>query len=105
MLFAICVTIAPDIDITRLQRGVFRGIQKGGESAELKTTLLHAEEGTSATVTIFRTPNSTVLKVNGKADASTGGDMDTQYLIGHMPLLIYQQAQTVCIIGYGSGAT
>lgn len=105
VLFAICVTIVPDIDITRLQRGVFRGIQKGGESAELKTTLLHAEEGTSATVTIFRTPNSTVLKVNGKADASTGGDMDTQYLIGHMPLLIYQQAQTVCIIGYGSGAT
>ena len=105
VLFAICVATVPEIDIKHLQRGVFRGIQGGIGSSELKTTLLHAEEGTSATVTIFRTPNSTVLKVNGKADASTGGDMDTQYLIGHMPLLMHREAQTTCIIGYGSGAT
>ena len=99
------VVTVPDTDIARLQRGVFRGIQAGSVSSESKTTLLYAEEGTSATVTIFRTPNSTVLKVNGKADASTGGDMDTQYLIAHMPLLMHPSARTTCIIGYGSGAT
>ena len=104
-LFAVSVVTVPDTDITRLQRGIFRGIQAGSVSSESKTTLLYAEEGTSATVTIFRTPNSTVLKVNGKADASTGGDMDTQYLIGHMPLLMHPSARTTCIIGYGSGAT
>ena len=104
-LFAVSVATVPATDIARLQRGVFRGIQARSGSSEYKTTLLYTEEGTSATVTIFRTPNSTVLKVNGKADASTGGDMDTQYLIGHMPLLMHPSARSTCIIGYGSGAT
>ena len=59
----------------------------------------------NATVTVFRTPNSTVLKVNGKADASTGSDMDHQYLIGHLPMFLHPDPQKICIIGYGSGAT
>ena len=104
-LFAVSVLVVPDTDIARLQRGIFRGIQAGAVSSEYRTTLLYTEEGTSVTVTIFRTPNSTVLKVNGKADASTGGGMDTQYLLGHMPLLMHPSARTTCIIGYGSGAT
>ena len=54
---------------------------------------------------MFRTPNSTVLKVNGKADASTGGDMDSQYLLGHLPMFLHPRPQEICIIGYGSGAT
>ena len=104
-LFVVSVFTVPETDVARLQRGVFRGIQGSSGSSDFKMTLLHAEEGTSATVAIFRTPNSTVLKVNGKADASTGGDMDTQYLLGHMPLLMHPSARRACIIGYGSGAT
>lgn len=96
---------SPDTDITNLQRGVFRRVQSGGTAAQAKTTLLFAREGTNATVTVFRTPNSTVLKVNGKADASTGSDMDHQYLIGHLPMFLHPDPQKVCIIGYGSGAT
>ncbi|MBQ42196.1 MAG: hypothetical protein CME15_07015 [Gemmatimonadetes bacterium] len=104
-LFACSVATVPETDITQLQRGIFRGIHHNTGLSEIKTVLLHAEEGTSATVTVFRTPNSTVLKVNGKADASTGGDVDTQYLIGHIPLFLHPTPGSACIIGYGSGAT
>jgi len=95
----------PEADIANLQRGVFRRVQGSGELAPPKTALLYAREGHHATVTVFRTPNSTVLKVNGKADASTGADVDTQYLLGHLPMFLHPEPQRVCIIGYGSGAT
>lgn len=95
----------PQTDIKNLQRGVFRRLQASEERSPIGSFLLYAREGTNATVTVFRTPNSTVLKVNGKADASTGGDMDSQYLLGHLPMFLHPRPQDICIIGYGSGAT
>ena len=104
MVAAFAFTL-PQTDIVNLQRGVFRRLQADEERASTGSFLLHAREGTNATVTVFRTPNSTVLKVNGKADASTGGDMDSQYLLGHLPMFLHPKPEEVCIIGYGSGAT
>ena len=104
MLAAFAFTL-PQTDIKNLQRGVFRRLQASEERSPIKSVLLYAREGTNATVTVFRTPNSTVLKVNGKADASTGGDMDSQYLLGHLPMFLHPRPQEICIIGYGSGAT
>ena len=95
----------PRTDIVNLQRGVFRRLQAGEERAPTGSFLLYAREGTNATVTVFRSRNSTVLKVNGKADASTGEDMDSQYLLGHLPMFLHPGPEEVCIIGYGSGAT
>ena len=95
----------PQTDIKNLQQGVFRRLQASEERSPIGSSLLYAREGTNATVTVFRTPNSTVLKVNGKADASTGGDMDSQYLLGHLPMFLHPRPQEICIIGYGSGAT
>ncbi len=104
MLAAFAFTL-PQTDIKNLQRGVFRRLQASEERSPIGSFLLYAREGTNATVTVFRTPNSTVLKVNGKADASTGGDMDSQYLLGHLPMFLHPRPQDICIIGYGSGAT
>jgi spermidine synthase len=95
----------PQIDVKNLQQGVFRRLQANEEHSPLGNFLLYTREGTNATVTVFRTRNSTVLKVNGKADASTGEDMDSQYLLGHLPMFLHPGPQEVCIIGYGSGAT
>ena len=95
----------PQTDIAQLQRGVFRRIQAGDNAQPNGSALLYAEEGTNATVTVFRNPNSTVLKINGKADASTGPDMETQYLVGHLPMFLHPEPRRVCILGYGSGAT
>ncbi len=104
-ILAAFVFTLPQTDIKNLQRGVFRRLQASEERSPIGSFLLYAREGTNATVTVFRTPNSTVLKVNGKADASTGGDMDSQYLLGHLPMFLHPRPQDICIIGYGSGAT
>lgn len=45
------------------------------------------------------------LRVNGKPDASSGGDMSTQMLLGHLPMLLHDQAKEVLVIGCGSGVT
>jgi predicted membrane-bound spermidine synthase len=45
------------------------------------------------------------LKVNGKADASTGADMTTQLLAGHLPMLLRPHSHDVLVVGLGSGVT
>jgi len=45
------------------------------------------------------------LRVNGKADASTGDDMMTQALTAHLPLLLHPDPREVLVIGLASGAT
>ena len=46
-----------------------------------------------------------VLQINGKADASTGKDMKTQLLLGHLPALMAQKRERMLVVGLGSGAT
>src|SRR6185503_16163808 len=41
----------------------------------------------------------------GKVDASNGGDMLTQRLLGLLPILLHGHARDICIIGLGSGVT
>ncbi|HEY9231416.1 MAG TPA: fused MFS/spermidine synthase, partial [Blastocatellia bacterium] len=63
------------------------------------------KEGITATVAVQRLNDGRVLKVNGKPEASTTGDMPTQILIGSLPLLVRQQTDEVLLIGLGSGVT
>ncbi|PYT06042.1 MAG: hypothetical protein DMF60_10210, partial [Acidobacteria bacterium] len=49
---------------------------------------LFYKEGITATVAVQRQGGGRVLKVNGKPEASTAGDMPTQILIGALPLLV-----------------
>ncbi len=67
--------------------------------------LLFYEDGLSATVTVHRQGENTYLRVNGKTDASTGVDMHTQLMSGHLPLLNHPNPKAVLIIGLGSGVT
>ena len=63
------------------------------------------KEGITATVAVQRQGGGRVLKVNGKPEASTAGDMPTQILIGALPLLVREQTDDVLLIGLGSGVT
>ena len=45
------------------------------------------------------------LKVNGKVEASTVGDMPTQVLLGQIPMLLSGSREDVLVIGLGSGIT
>jgi spermidine synthase len=66
---------------------------------------IYYKEGITATVAVQRQSGGRVLKVNGKPEASTTGDMPTQILIGTLPLLARQQTDDVLLIGLGSGVT
>jgi spermidine synthase len=46
-----------------------------------------------------------ILRINGKADASSHGDLPTQYLLAHLPMSARPEAKDVFILGFGSGIT
>jgi spermidine synthase len=68
-------------------------------------TLLYYREGAAATVSVKRLTGTTTLAVDGKTDASNRGDMLTQRLAAHLPLLLHDAPREVGIIGLGSGVT
>jgi spermidine synthase len=69
--------------------------------------LLYFKEGLHALVSVEKSANGDVmLGVNGKTDASAkGGDVATQLMLGHLPLLLHQGERDVLVIGLGSGMT
>lgn len=77
---------------------------------QAKLNLLYYKEGISATVTVVqhqtlaKTPHLT-LAIDGKPNASTTGDMKTQLLVAHLPMLLAPEAKNVLSIGHGSGIT
>ncbi len=75
------------------------------ESALTFGTLVYYRDGATATVSVKRLTGQLSLAIDGKVDASTGGDMLTQKLLAHVPLLLHGDAKHVCIIGLGSGFT
>jgi predicted membrane-bound spermidine synthase len=62
-------------------------------------------EGPNATVSVWESEGGRSLKVNGKADASDYGDMDTQVLVGLAPAAARPDPRSAFVIGWGSGVT
>jgi spermidine synthase len=75
------------------------------ESALKAGTLVYYREGASSTVSVKRMAGTLSLSVDGKVDASNAGDMLTQKVLAHLPLLLHRDPHDVCIIGLGSGVT
>lgn len=70
------------------------------------THLLFYEDAADATVSVERDPDSDlVLRINGKGDASSHGDLSTQVLLGQLPLMMKPDAKDVFCFGLGSGIT
>jgi spermidine synthase len=67
--------------------------------------LLYYGEGPSGTVAVRRAGGTTSLSIDGKVDASNAGDMLTQRLLAHVPLLLHPNPRKVAILGLGSGVT
>jgi len=65
--------------------------------------ILYHKEGITATVTVTQSADELFLKVNGKTDASSKGDLRTQSLLVHLPLLLHPKPETALLIGLGSG--
>lgn len=67
--------------------------------------LLSYREGATGTVAVRRLAGTVSLAIDGKVDASNAGDMLTQRLLAHVPLLLHPSPKRVAILGLGSGVT
>jgi spermidine synthase len=67
--------------------------------------IVYYRDGLSATVAVSQAGEHFFLRVNGKLDAGTAGDMPTQLMSGHLPLLLHADPKRVLVIGLGSGIT
>lgn len=113
-IYVVAQVLLSDWDRRILDSGVFRirTLQSRSSSqfrklATEKKLLYHAD-GRELTVAVFSKRNDTThrwLTVNGKTDASTGPDMSTQSLLGHLPLLLKPDSRRVFIVGLGSAVT
>lgn len=67
--------------------------------------LLSYREGAISTVAVRKLAGTVSLAIDGKVDASNAGDMLTQRLLAHVPLLLHPNPRRAAILGLGSGVT
>ncbi len=69
--------------------------------------ILFYEDAADATVSVEKVKGATeiALRINGKPDASTEGDLSTQFLLAHLPMLARPDSKDVFVLGFGSGIT
>lgn len=79
------------------------------ETRKKNVELLFYKDAPDATVAVERSTNQgqrqIFLRINGKVDASTVGDLATQYLLAHLPMAARPDAKEVFVLGFGSGIT
>ncbi|MEW6271792.1 MAG: fused MFS/spermidine synthase, partial [Thermodesulfobacteriota bacterium] len=110
---ALLLVVPLPFDRQALTRGVFKapdaeldfGIGLLPVDGRPVQELLFYRDGINATVSVHREEGIVALRVNGKVDASSFGDMSTQVLLGQIPLLFGPPARNVLVIGYASGVT
>lgn len=97
-----------------LSSGVFRSRETAVDPTTIplrKQTvkILFYEDAPDATVTVEQTGTGTGenanigLRINGKAEASTQGDLTTQLLLAHLPMLARPETEDVFVLGLASG--
>lgn len=67
--------------------------------------LLFYEDGLTSTVSVgqSRRSDNRWLANNGKVDASTAGDLSTQLMVSHVPMLLHPDPQEILMVGLASG--
>jgi spermidine synthase len=80
------------------------GPEESFRTAFLKENrLLFYREGREATVAVRESKGERALAINGKVDATLGGDGATQKMLAHFPLALHPGAGRALLIGWGSG--
>ncbi|MGZ8899864.1 MAG: fused MFS/spermidine synthase [Limisphaerales bacterium] len=80
-------------------------------SRKQNTQILYYKDSADATVSVEQSANpgdaqqQTILRINGKTDASSRGDLSTQFLLAHLPMAAKPDAKSVFVLGFGSGIT
>ncbi len=91
-------------------KSLFHGTNILGASK--RTELVYYGDGVAGFTTVLKDIPAAGLSApayslvnSGKADASSYGDMDTQTLLAHFPMLFHKRASQVMVLGLGSGIT
>ncbi len=106
----------PSWDVRLMNSGVYMNLMAESEGATWDTfenklyennEVVYAREGMTAAVMVGYEPafENYYLSVNGKVEASTHGDMETQLLSAHLPLMLHPSPRDVMLIGLASGIT
>jgi spermidine synthase len=112
----LCVVARPRWDVLVMNSGVYMNIQdadaKQGWSGFLRRVrtnneLVYARDGLTASIMVGWQPkfDNLYLAVNGKIDASSREDLETQVMTGQLPLLFHRAPRDVLVIGLASGVT
>jgi spermidine synthase len=68
--------------------------------------LLYYKDGLSATVSVRVDADGNLsMQINGKTDASTQADKQTQLFLAQLPILLHSDPESALVIGLGSGIT
>jgi len=100
----------PRWDPELMSSGAYKYAPYYGARIDLESMLKSGEvvyfkEGATTTVSARKRGDNVMLAIDGKVDATDSGDMTTQKMLGHLPLLLKDGARDVAIIGLGSGVT
>ena len=105
----VAIAIVPQWDRALLSSGAYKyAPAMRGPNLETSLTageLLSYREGATGTVAVRRLTGTISLAIDGKVDASNSGDMLTQRMLAHVPLLLHPNPRRAAIIGLGSGVT
>jgi spermidine synthase len=115
-LAVLCVGFRPGWDVLMMNSGVYMNIQDVDASkgwAEFQrqyrktSEVVYARDGLTASILVARQLeiDNIYLAVNGKIDASSRVDLETQIMLGQLPLLIHPAPRDVLIVGLASGIT
>jgi predicted membrane-bound spermidine synthase/tetratricopeptide (TPR) repeat protein len=101
--------VLPGWDRELLSGGMYKYAAYLGEGEVLdflrRGDLIFYREDEVTTVSVKQVGSKISLAVDGKVDATNAGDMLTQRLLAHVPLLLHPNPREACVIGYGSGVT
>jgi spermidine synthase len=108
------VLLRPSWDVLLMNSGVYVTVQdidrKDGwrgylERVRKDNQLVYARDGLTSSVLVGFQPisDNLYLAVNGKTDASSREDLETQIVLGHLPLLIHREPKDILVIGLASG--
>jgi spermidine synthase len=76
------------------------------KAIEAQRKVLFHKEDASTTVTVKQHPGGSLsLYSNGKPDASSHGDLPSQEMVAHIPLLVHPDPKSALVVGLASGIT
>ncbi|MEK7705005.1 MAG: fused MFS/spermidine synthase [Myxococcota bacterium] len=100
--------LAPSWNIGRWTAGLYRISYARGffeNGVYEPSDIVFHRDGLAATVTVEEDSGVRWIKVDGKIDGSSAGDMPTQVLSGALPMVLHADPKRVAVIGCGSGVT